>query len=161
MSAKQKAVEDIKKLGRMFKGMIDAVEELESIGSLDQALAEAMNRVSGYAEIEAKAKTAMKEALHLLDATKAKAQEVEDTAKSVAQSVLKEGHAQADAVLSAARSDALSTIKVAELKKNAFDDEVAQAKVELEKIKQDIVTEQSALNNLRTQLAELRSRLGV
>jgi len=161
MSAKQKAVDDIKKLGRMLKGMIDVAEELEQMGSLEQAHKEAVDRVESFKSVEAKAKCAMSEAEASLAAVCAKASEVEANATATAQAILKDAHEQADGVINSANADATAALKAASIKKGSIELECIAARNELVSVQTKIVGEQAVLDDLRKQLTALRERLGV
>lgn len=158
MSAKQKAVEDIKKLARMFKGLIDVSEELEAMGSVEQATLELKAK---HAKAEADAKKALEElesANFKVETAMQKASDVEMSAKNTAQLILKEAHDQADGILAAVNADTQSIVMAAQAKRDAIDAEVVKATGELKQLNAQIADKQAVMDELEARLNELKAK---
>lgn len=159
MSAKLKAVEDIKKLGRMLKGIIDVAEDLESMGSIEQAILESAEQLR-------KAQTALSQVLlekgeadSRLDSVNLRAKDIEQQALATAQSILKDAHEQADGILASCKADTQAIVQSSEIAKDRIDAQVASAKAELVGLEAQKIETQKAIDELSAQLKELRARL--
>lgn len=160
MSAKFKAVDDIKKLGKFLSGISEFASELEKVGSLEQAANEAERRIEQLKKEEAKAIAELDKVSSELSKARASVESMIEEAKKSAELIESSGKAKANAMVEEANAH------VAAISNNARE-EVASAKAEIsllnnEKngIAREIEMKHSVLKELNSKMDELKRKLG-
>lgn len=159
MDAKSRAVEDIRKIGKMFKGLFDFAEELEKVGSLERAANEVQARHDRLVKEEAAAKQSLKEAKYEVSAAKeaaedliAKARKAIDASTAGAREDVAKIRAMAneaaDKIISDAKDEAII------IRKNTAD-----AKFQLSELIQEIQKRETVLADLKGKIDDIRTRI--
>jgi 1,6-anhydro-N-acetylmuramate kinase len=159
MSAKQKAVEDIKKLARQLKGLIDVAEDLEKMGSLEQAMRETAMRMDVYKDEETKALGEKVKAEQALALVHSEALQASESAKESTQKMIQSAGEKAQGLLDAAKEEARILIANALASKEQIEREAFGAKEVLNVIVEDIAKKQAALKDLNTQIEMIRKKV--
>lgn len=159
-NAKMQAVEDIRKLGRSLKGLMDLAGELEHGASLEQAMMDTKLRVEKLMSEEEVLKAKKLAAEDEIALAEAKAKEIIDYAKSIESGILKEAQDEAALIVKEAHTKAYE-------KQTLSDVEQAKALAELTGIKSDVVSLSrekdeldQVLKGLKAELDALKKRIG-
>jgi len=159
-NAKMSAVDDIRKLGRTLKGLIDFADEIERVGSLENAAKEAEGRLSKFKADELEASKSYLEA-------KAKC----DSQQSIADEMLAEAQAKCDEMLKAASEKAAALVGDAQSRGYGIKAEAeafrAKALSEAKSIEAEIKVLglekselQGVVSGLKSELEALKKRIG-
>ncbi len=152
MNDKQKAVEDIKKLSRMMKGLIALGDDLETLNSIDQAVSEAKARLAAQ---QAEEQAVLDRCVQMkAEAEKAVlvAQEVRVKIECDAQKVLSDAKGEAQALVEKAKGEALVIVMEAQKKEKVSLDVVAMLNDQKAALEVQV-------NEARAKLAELEAKL--
>lgn len=158
--SKQQAVDDIRKLGRTLKGLIDFADEIERVGSLENAAKEAESRIEKFKKDQAKAEieclAAQEKAAEMFE----KANGIVPEAEEKAGAIIEKAMAKADEIVSQATTKAFG-IKA---KSDADRAEMANDVVNFKEARALMVKEKSELESmismLKAELADLKKRIG-
>ena len=151
-NAKSQAVDDIRKLGRTLKGLMDLAGELEHGASLEQAMMDTKSRVEKLMSEEEVLKAKKLAAEDEIALAEAKAKEIIDYAKSIESGILKEAQDEAALIVKEAHTKAYE-------KQTSSDVEQAKALAELTGIKSDVASLSREKNELEATLMSLKAEL--
>ena len=158
MSDKQKADEDIRKLGRMLKGMMSVADDLEMLSSLEQAMVEAKQRLEHHRSVEKDAHVQMEQALKALEESKAQAAHTIDHSKSEAALILEKAKAEALEKVTAADEHARQiAAKADDCKKEAVKDLDAK-KAALALIEKQSECRQTELEKVKKEVESIKAK---
>lgn len=159
-NAKMQAVEDIRKLGRSLKGLIEFADEIERVGSIENAAKEAEARLLKYRADEEAASLKYAEAKAKADAQQAVADEVLSDAKQSADQMLDKASAKAAQIVSDAHTKAYEKQAAGEaLRAKALSDaQVIEAEIVVMKKEKDELDQ--VVKGLKAELEALKKRIG-
>lgn len=158
MSAKQRAVEDIRKLGRMFKGLMDVASELEHMGSLEQATSELMAK-HHQADAEAKVQVAKLEAAKAeVDAAQKSAIEILEKAEAKAAEVVQSASDRAAKMVVDAEVNSKALVMSAQVRQAGIEEEVKKGIADLKSLGEQIIEKQGVIAELQAQIDQLKAK---
>ncbi len=159
MSAKLKAVDDIKKLGRMLSGIMEVASELEQMGSIEQAMNEAKVRMANLKDEEAKVQARHSQYEIEFEAIRREADEALDEAHANAEKVVQAAQEKAVAICEAAKVQAKELISAALTEQDKIMADTFQAKQDLSSLKAELDIKSKALAELNAQMAAIRQKV--
>lgn len=159
MSAKGKAIEDIKKLGRFLKGIMDAADDLEKIASIEQATREAEARFADMAEKEKGMSEILANAQAKVDEAKEQAEVAIKAASAKAQMIIAKAENESAAVIASANAKLEEIMVLAKEKQDQANAELRGLKTDIAYAKAEIEEKGAALRELNEQLAAIRAKV--
>jgi len=159
MSAKLKAVDDIKKLGRMLSGIMEVATELEQMGSIEQAMSEAKVRMANLKDEEAKVQARHSQYEIEFEAIKREADEALDEAHANAEIIVQAAQEKAVAICDAAKVEAKELIKASLTEQDKIMADTFKAKQDLSEVKAELEVKSKDLNELNAQMAAIRQKV--
>jgi len=161
MNKKFAAVEDIKKLGRYLKGLLEFSEELEKIGSLEQAAHECEARIEKLKQEEAVAKASASVAIeHNESLFEQAAQKIEE-ANMKCDQIIAKAQSDADMLVGKAKADAEAMVHGAQAKKAAIELEVQNMRGLKAALEVEIQESQAKVEAFKKELSVMKEKLGV
>jgi polyhydroxyalkanoate synthesis regulator phasin len=158
MNTKQKAVEDIKKFGRMYKGFLAVAEDLERLGSLEQAMKEAEGRMALMLDEEKKKAAELEEMGRNLESVKAEGAQILRAANSDASAIVKEAMAKGEELVVSADAIAAQTKAKAEELYAEAEKEVKAMSDKVMVLDSEITAKEAQLKELEEQIAAIKER---
>jgi DNA repair exonuclease SbcCD ATPase subunit len=159
MSAKQKAVEDIKKLGKMLSGMIEAADDLEMLGSIENAIKESEERLNQARAKEALAKASMDDAVSKLDEAKSEAALVLSKANLKAEEICAQAAIKYDQKIEECAAKLRKMDLDAAKNADRLAGEEALKRSELSALCIEIESKSEQLKNLKAQLEAIKAKV--
>lgn len=159
MSAKLKAAEEIKKLGRSLKGFIAFAEELEQMGSLEQAAAELNQSFERSKKASLEAKKDLESVEAEIKAAKDFAKSTVESAKEEASALVLAAQAKAEGIVSKAMADADGVRAEFKEEKIVLQNELKVLREAIEKAKAELSQANNGLDEAKKQMALIKSKL--
>ena len=157
----QGAVEDIKKLAAFINNLLEFANSIESVGSVDQAAKEAQGRI----EAAKKEETLVSQNLVGLKASVAVVEDdlAKKKAEAIAQSerVIKVAEEKAQKIVDNATASIQERIIMLGEKKDAIEAAIIAHQEHLALIKDEKAKEQASLDELKSEMAALKAKLGI
>lgn len=159
-NAKMSAVDDIRKLGRTLKGLIDFADEIERVGSLENAAKEAEGRLSKYKADEIEASKGYLEAKAKHDAQQIIVDEMLNEAKEKSDEIIKAASEKAAAIVSDAQSRGYGLKAEAEAFRAKALSEAKAIEAEIKVLGLEKSELEGVVNGLKAELEALKKRIG-
>lgn len=159
MNAKLKTVEDIRHLANTFKGLIALADELEHLGKLEQTIQETEGRTARARAEEADAKEALREARAELGKAQARSKQAVEDCHRTCDNMLAEAGKEAAKTVSDAQAKASDMRKKSAEELSKLTRGIEAAKAQLGTLNDQVKEKQSALDALKSKLAEIRQKL--
>ena len=159
MSSKQKAVEDLKKFSKAFKGWLDLADELERLISLENQTQEIELRLKECKLKEQKAIESLSDVESKLQGFEAHANKIKAEAVIEAQKTKDEAQKKAEKALADAHQKAESLLSEALIAELAIKESVGLLKDEKASLMKEVVEEKAALAEIHAQIKALKEML--
>lgn len=160
MADTSRALDDIRKLGRTFKGLIDLSEELERVGSLEKLANESQARIDRMKSEQAGLVTAADKARNEASTHAKNALEAKQTSQDLVNNAKGEAQAAADRIKAVAVQEASQIIEKAKAESEKITADITKAKDSLLSLSSEIRTKEARVSELDAKLAEIRHRIG-
>lgn len=160
MDSANRAVDDIRKIGKMFKGLIDLSGELEKIGSLELLANETKARHSKTKSDESSLVKAIEKAKAELTSIEKENAENKKTAQASASAIVSDAKEKAESIINAAGVDADEIVSSAKKQAEELADTISESKKTLVSLGSQIQSKEAKVAELEGKLAEIRNRLG-
>jgi len=159
-NAKMHAVDDIKKLGRMLKGLLDFAEEIEKVGSIENAGNEASARLLKLKADEADAHAKFLAAKEKADAEQSIADGLVAEAKEKAEQVLKLAQEKAAEIVGQAHTKAYESKTASEVARAKALQDAKAVEAEIEVMKKEKAELSAIISGLNAEFEALKKRIG-
>lgn len=159
MSAtKMRAAADLRKLSMMFRGLVDVGVELEAVGSLEQAAAEAESSLTRTRGLVEAANAELVAASARVVGANRRAQQITDAATAAAADQAQAAERDAAALKTDAKAEAERIVQQALQRAAAITNSAKAAQQTLDLINGEITVQQGKLDDINTQIADLRRK---
>jgi chromosome segregation ATPase len=157
----QAAAEDIKKLGAYLSNLIAFAGELEKIGSLEQVSKEIDNRVQSLRSQENEARLDLEVAEKDLAEVNAELKAFVESTKKNNDLLIQEAKLKSQAIIDGAKAEANEIVAASKLQKESLIQELHYLKEERSIARAETAEVKAKLDTLKSELADLKAKLGV
>lgn len=160
MSAKFKAVEEIKKLGVQFKGLIAFAEELEKVASLEQANQELKNEYEKNKAKHFQAEESLQKALSHIEESEVQAAKNVKESEDSALKIVQDAQALGASIIEDAKSKASEINQAAASHKAKLEQKLSELNNEIEIRSAALKEQDQKFSELESKLNAIREKLG-